>query len=433
MSGPDYEPPLESPIEDDARPSLWNLVLGGIGLVAAAAVLWLLFGQTSPDDEGAEVDSVSATTSPPAVAQVPVSSASTSSPTTQPMNTTSSTAEQPSDIPERLDALLDELVPIGGFSGVVLVAKDDEVMWIRAEGLADVDSETAIHPDSRFNLGSMDKMFTAVGILQLMEKGLLSLDGTVAEYLPNYPNADIGAEITIEHLLTHTSGLVVDVFNEEFGQNPHQYRENKDYLPLFVNEPLQFAPGGQFGYSNAGFIILGLIIEELSGVSYDEYVYEHIFEPSGMFATGAEDVEDDFADLAIGFTTMDIAGNDSGVLIDHRPLMPGRGSAAGGGYSTAGDLHRFRNALLDHRLLSPESLDLLITGRVHVSDQAEYALGFFDRIQAGERVVGHGGGAPGVCSSLAIYPDSGYTVVVLSNSDRDCIAVLELLSTDPPR
>lgn len=429
MSGPDYDTLLESPLDNDPGPSRSDLVLGGILLVAVVAVLWILFGDGSPDDAVEEVATTISTTQP-AIAPVTTSPTSTPSP---PAQSTSSTTEQSPAALEQLAGLLDELTASGDFSGVVLVAKDDEVMWTRAAGLADLDSETAIHTDSRFNLGSMGKMFTAVSILQLMDEGLVSLDGTIADYLPGYPNADVAAEITVEHLLTHTSGIVVDVFNEEFGLNPHQYRENADYLPLFVDEPLQFTPGEQFGYSNAGYIILGLIIEEMTGQSYDDYVREHIFEPSGMLATRAEDVEDDFADLAVGYTTMDIVGNDTGVLSDHRSLMPGRGSAAGGAYSTAGDLHRFRNALFDHQLLNTESLELLLTGRVQIRDHVAYALGFFDEVQSGERVVGHGGGAPGVCSSLSMYPDSGYTVVVLSNTDRDCFAVLDFLAANPPR
>ena len=175
-----------------------------------------------------------------------------------------------------------------------------------------------------------------------------------------------------------------------------------------------------------------MIIEELSGISYDDYVYENVFEPSGMLATGAHDIEDEFEDLAVGYTELDINSNPTGVLSDHRPLMPGHGFAAGGGYSTIGDLHRFSNALLGHRLLSPASTELLMTGQVELGDEAMYAFGFFDRIQSGERVVGHGGGAPGVCSSLSIYPDSGYTVAVLSNSDEDCFAVLDFLRLHPP-
>jgi CubicO group peptidase (beta-lactamase class C family) len=434
MSGPDYETLFKSPLEGESGPSRWGSVMGGLLLGVMFLVgLWFLLGRTSPDNEGGEDSVAASTVSSPEVAQTPSSSTSTSPSTTQPTSTSSPAGEQPSDAVEQLDALLDELVPIEEFSGVVLIAKDDQLVWARAAGLADRDSDTPIQVESRFNLASMNKMFTAVSILQLMEEGLLALDGTFAEYLPDFPNPDVAAKISVEQLLTHTSGIAVDVFAGDFELNPHQYRANADYLALFIDEPLQFSPGEQFAYSNAGFIVLGLIIEELTGMGYDEYVYEHIFEPSGMLATGAHDIEDDFADLAIGYTTLDAAGNETGVLRDHRPLMPGRGTAAGGGYSTAGDLHRFRNALFDYRLLSPESVDMLITGQIELRDQAKYALGFFDRIQSGQRVVGHGGGAPGVCASLSMYPDTGYTAIVLSNTDNDCLAVLDSLKTNPPR
>lgn len=356
------------------------------------------------------------------------SSTTTSPPTTTSVAATTTEGPQATDF---VPAMVDRLIASDSFSGVVLLAKDDEVIWTRQAGLADVVAETPIHAESRFNLGSMNKMFTAVGILQLMKEGLLTLDGTVSQYLPDYPNAEVAETVTIEQLLMHTSGLG-DVFTEEFGTDPHRYRTNQDFLELFVDDPPAFPPGRQWSYSNAGFVVLGLIIEELSGLSYDDYVHDFIFEPSGMLATAAHDVEDEFENLAIGYTELDINSNPTGVLSDHRPLMPGRGFAAGGGYSTVGDLHRFRNALFNHELLSPESTELLITGQIELQDQAMYAFGFFDRIQSGERVVGHGGGAPGVCSSLSMYPDSGYTVVVLSNSDDDCFSVLDYLRLHPP-
>jgi len=426
MSGPDYETLLKSPLDDDPGRPGRAVPLAVVVLVAVFVGLWFIVGSPSPEDDAGAV-----TTTQVASATTSTSAPTTIAPTTtQPPTTTSGL---PVDVVGQISALLDELEPVGGFSGVVLVAHGDEVLLARSVGLANVDPEIPIRDDFRFNLGSMDKMFTAVAILQLMEEGLLSLDGPLAEYLADYPNADVASKITIEQLLTHTSGIAVDVFNEEFSLDPHGYRENSDYLPLFVDEPLAFAPGEEFAYSNAGFIVLGLVVEELTGMSYDAYVREHIFEPSEMMATGAYDVEDESTKLAIGYTTTDINGNDTGVMTDHRYLMPGRGTAAGGGYSTAGDLHRFSNALFEFELLSPDSVELLATGRVEIGEQAEYAFGFFDRVQAGERVVGHGGGAPGVCSSLSIYPETGYTVVVLSNSDHGCMPVLELLAGNPPR
>jgi CubicO group peptidase (beta-lactamase class C family) len=332
---------------------------------------------------------------------------------------------------ERTAAFVDDLALRGQFSGVALIGHGDDVVWELATGAADRVENLPIHMGTKFNLGSMSKMFTAVAVLQLMERDLLTLDGTIAEYFPGYPNEEVAGQVTVEHLLTHTSGLG-DVFTEQFEVDPHRFRTTADYLPLFVDDPLMFVPGERFLYSNAGYVVLGLIIEELSGLGYRDYVRNSIFEPSGMFDTGNYDVEDEVADLAVGYTFLNIRGEPTGVLGPNTSMMPGRGFAAGGGYATAEDLLRFRNALLDGRLLAPESIDLLITGKVDVRDGARYAYGFFDQIDDGQRVVGHTGGAPGVCSFLNIYPETGYTVVVLSNSDDDCLPVLLHMRDHPP-
>lgn len=353
------------------------------------------------------------------------------SPPTATTSTSTSTTLGTQDGVEALAVFVDALMDGGDLSGVVLVADEAEVLYEAAAGWADRETETLISPDTRFNLGSMNKMFTAVAILQLVEQGALRLDGTISAYLPDYPNSEVAEQVTIDQLLTHTSGLG-NVFTEEFGADPHRYRSNADYLPLFADQPLLFPPGEQFTYSNAGYVVLGLVIESLSGQSYDDYVRTHIFEPAGMTATSAFDIDEEVPDLALGYTTQDAAGEETGVLRPNADLMPGRGFAAGGGYSTAGDLLRFRQALYEGRLLSPASVDLLTTGRVEVGPAASYAYGFFDRVQGGRRVVGHGGGAPGVCSSLSMYPETGHTVVILSNSDADCLTVLDYLKEHPP-
>jgi CubicO group peptidase (beta-lactamase class C family) len=435
---------IRSPLDDAPPPGHRRTALrlaAGLLVVIGAVVVVFVIGRGDDPAPGASgtpeaagpVDSAGGSSTSIEVSST-VSTTTTSEPqtttTSEPQTTTSPTSAA-GDAVEELAAFVDELVLLDRFSGVVLIARDDEVVWALAAGQAEREAGIPNRMDTRFNLGSMNKMFTAVAILQLMEEGLLALDGTVAEYLPGYPNEEVAARVTIDHLLTHTSGLG-DVFTEEFGADPHRYRTTEDWVPLFVDEPLLFAPGERFSYSNAGYVVLGLIIEELSGSTYDEYLREHVFEPAAMTATGFPDVEEAAPDLAVGYTTFDIDGNDTGALSVHTALMPGRGFAAGGGYSTAGDLHRFGAALFGDRLLSPESVDLLTTGKVTVRDQAMYAYGFFDRVQAGRRVVGHGGGAPGVCSSLSIYPETGYTAVVLSNSDSDCLAVLEQLAVQPP-
>jgi CubicO group peptidase (beta-lactamase class C family) len=196
-----------------------------------------------------------------------------------------------------------------------------------------------------------------------------------------------------------------------------------------LDDPLLFDPGETFGYSNAGFVVLGLIIEAVSGQDYYDYVRTAIFEPAGMVDTDSYLLEDDVPNLAMGYTTRDINGVATGVLAENAPLMPGRGFAAGGGYSTTEDLFRFRNALLGHRLLTAESTQELITARAEMAPGIEYGYGVIIRDEEGS--IGHTGGAPGICSFLSMYPDTGYTVIVLSNSDEDCLPVLEHLRSNP--
>jgi CubicO group peptidase (beta-lactamase class C family) len=224
---------------------------------------------------------------------------------------------------DELAAFVSHLTEQGRFSGVVLVAEDDIILWEIAAGLADRQANIPNHTETRFNLGSMNKMFTAVAILQLVEDGRLRLESTFGKILPDYPNAAVAKQVTIHHLLTHTSGLG-DVFTDQFAANPNQYRSNQDFLPLFVDEPLLFPPGERFLYSNAGYVVLGLIIEKVSGMSYDAYVRQNIFEPSGMSDTAAFSVDDKVPNRAIGYTTQDFYGNETGLLTDNTALMPGK-------------------------------------------------------------------------------------------------------------
>jgi D-alanyl-D-alanine carboxypeptidase len=317
-----------------------------------------------------------------------------------------------------------------GFSGAMLVAYNEEILWEAAFELADQSQNIPNQTDTLFNLGSMNKMFTAVAIMQLVEQGKLSLENRIGDVLPDYPNTKVAEVVTIHHLLTHTSGLG-DVFTEEFAANPHQYRTNADFLSLFVNEPLLFEPGEEFSYSNAGFVVLGQVIEQVSGLSYYDYIQQNIFDPSGMVNTGSFEVDANVPGLATGYTTRDFFGNNTGILISNTALLPGRGFAAGGGYSTVKDLLHFRNALLGFELLSPESTELLLAGKARMGEYTLYAYGFMDRLVAGERVVGHTGGCPGVCSFLYMYPETGYTIIVLSNVDDGCIPALRYLGDHP--
>ena len=377
------------------------------------------------------------TVTPPPPTDTPVPSTDAPKP---PTPTPEPTATPPAPTPptpasgaiaSQLIDTIEGLGATGQFSGAALLALDGEPVFAKAYGLACRDPEQANQVDTKFDLGSMGKMFTAVAILQLVERGALSLEGRIVDVLPDYPNQEVAEQVTIHHLLTHTAGMG-DCFEGEFFSTPKaQLRTLEGYLPLFVDDPLQFEPGAQWAYSNEGYIVLGLIIEQVTGQSYWDYVGENILEPSGMADTGAYDQDAEVPNRAIGYTMFDAEGNDTGSLAENTPLMPVVGTSAGGSFSTVEDLLRFANALLSYRLLSPESTELLLGCKVEIREGRQYAYGFFDRTIRGQRVVGHGGGAPGVCTMMDIFVDSGYTVIVLSNSDQDCYPVLEFLGQHP--
>ena len=328
---------------------------------------------------------------------------------------------------DEIDKSIERLAANDQLSGAVLIAWQGETVLERAYGLADRDQNIPNRTDTKFNLGSLDKMFTAISILQLAEQGRLSLDDSAADHLPDYANQDVARSVTIHQLLTHTSGMGNYFDSPLYAEIHDQIRSAADYLPLFIDTPLQFEPGERFGYSNSGYIVLGLIIEAVTGLNYYDYVRENIFEPSGMSDTAAYEIDAGTPNLAIGYTYLDEDGMQTDQLSDNLFVLPMRGGPAGGGYSTAPDLNAFANALLSYQLLSQEMTDLLLEGKVELNEDVKYAYGFFDRTVMGHRVVGHGGGFPGICSILAIYPDLGYTTVILTNSDQDCLAVDEII------
>ena len=221
------------------------------------------------------------------------------------------------------------------FSGVVLIDQNGEHRVEKAFGLADRTLGVPIAIDTKFNLGSMNKMFTAVSILQLVEQGRLSVGDRIIDVLPDYPNWEVAAAVTIDQLLTHTAGMG-DVFTGAFFTTPaEQLKTVAGYLPLFVDKPLQFEPGAQYAYSNEGYIVLGLIIEAITGQSYYDYVRERVYLPAGMANTDTFELDSSVPNLAIGYTTQDAEGNQTGELTENTPLMPVKGTPAGGGYSTA--------------------------------------------------------------------------------------------------
>jgi CubicO group peptidase (beta-lactamase class C family) len=327
------------------------------------------------------------------------------------------------EIGKELGAFIDQLAASDSFSGAVLVAKDEKPIFRKAYGTANKDGNVQNQVTTKFNLGSMNKMFTGVAVAQLAEQGKLSFNDTVGKYLPDYPNKAVAAKVTIHQLLTHTSGLG-DFFNEKFSAEQAGFKRVTDYLPVFANDPLAFEPGQRWQYSNAGYIVLGAIIERVTGQTYYDYIRKHIYEPAGMTHTGFYPPVGDLPDSATPYTNLGPKGTGQGPRhATKRDEL--RGGPAGGGYSTVDDLLKFSIALRHHKLLSAQYTDIVTAGKVD-APFGKYGYGFGDVYFNGVHSFGHNGGAPGISTQFDVYPDLGYTVIVLSNYDPP--AMVKVLS-----
>jgi len=298
-------------------------------------------------------------------------------------------------------AQLDSLARADRFSGAVLLAKGDRPLFKAAYGEASHASHAANRADTRFNLGSINKIFTKLAIAQLVEQGKVRLDDTIDRYLPDYPRA-VAAKVTVRHLLGHRGG-VGDIFDQAYDRaDRSKLRRNADWIPLFRDTPLAFEPGTRQAYSNGGYVLLGAIVEQASGEDYFDYVRRHIFQPLGMKDTDYYPAEGT-PNLAGGYTRERLPGVKADVSgwADNTPTRPYRGSATGGGYSTLDDLFRFTQAMRASKLLKRETLG---------SDFREFVAN-----EKGEIGLGIGGGAPGI--NAAIETLGPYTVIVLANLD----------------
>jgi CubicO group peptidase (beta-lactamase class C family) len=277
-------------------------------------------------------------------------------------------------------------------------------------------------------------MFTAVVIAQLAERNLVSFDATIGSVLPTYPTGPAKSQVTVHHLLTMSSGIP-DLFRSpQFWAAVGGMKTFSDFWPYFAHAPLNFEPGTQGEYSNSNFLILGAIIERLHGRPFIEVVEQQIFRPVGMATTGYRSSA--FPNAARGYTwrhpssersgaaeskawypawddpfsESPTGGDDSGDCISCAPM--------GGGFSTADDLARFADALMQGRLLSQEMTRRVLTGYVAASEYAGHdGYGFEMRLVGGVRIAGHRGGFSGIANRVEFYPELGYVLVVLGNSD----------------
>ncbi|GIH02966.1 hypothetical protein Rhe02_10330 [Rhizocola hellebori] len=297
-----------------------------------------------------------------------------------------------------MSSLPDSWAFLGTFSGTVLVARPQEAVLKRAYGLADRARNAPNTVDTKFNIASMGKMFTGVAVAQLTQ----SFGDSAARYVPG-----LAPEITLHHLLTHTSGLA-----EALGP------ELPTVAQIVAQRPVS-KPGSSFAYSNAGFIVLGAVIEKISGMPYAAYVRSHVLEPAGMTATGIEAYRPrDVAGMALGYLP---DGGDSGDRVHVA-------NPSGGAYSTVSDMYSFATALQSGKLLPAPLVEMVTAGKVDANRPGgppmdRYAYGFSDQTVNGIRIVGHNGGTPGYEAQLDIYPQREQVAVLLSNVDRGVMPV----------
>ncbi len=316
------------------------------------------------------------------------------------------------EIVERLKMYMEKVVEADEFSGSVIVAKNGTPLFKKAYGLASKSYLVPNKVDTKFNIASMGKMFTGVAIAQLAQQGKLSFDDPVGKYLSSdWIKPELGDKIQIQHLLTHTSGFGT-YFRKMYTQIKQPFFRNiDDYKILIADETPAFEPGTRWSYSNTGMLLLGVVIEKVTGESYFDYIRDHIYATAGMLNSDAYDKDIPLNNRASGYKKEGVQWRS----IPFTRML--KGGPSGGGLSTIEDLLKFDIALRAYRLLSPEYTEIVLTAKPDINS-THYGYGFF--VSKGDvgRIAEHGGDGTGISSQFKMYLDTGYTVAVLSNYHR---------------
>jgi len=329
---------------------------------------------------------------------------------------------------ETLDHLLHAAAGEKGFSGAVAAQTGDGGLRTLAWGLADRSGERENRYDTKFGIASGCKVFTAVAVLQLVEEGKLTLESTLAECLIEaFPQFD--QTITVHQLLTHTSGVpdyfdeaVMEDFEELWKELPmYMVRNLKDFLPLFRDGSMMFAPGERFHYNNAGYILLGLIVEQVSGMRFTDYVEKKVFNRAGMTDSGYWPFDRLPNNTATGYID-----EEGGTWRTNVYSLPVQGGSDGGAFTTVPDMHKFWDALLGRRLLGEELTARMLTRHAADKDGDGYGYGVWVDMADGRaeriHVMGYD---PGVSFHSAIYPSSGAVFTAVSNKSQGAYPMME--------
>jgi len=336
----------------------------------------------------------------------------------------------------KLDEYVTGLASAQRFSGAVLVARDGKLVLSKGYGMANYEWDIPNTPSTKFRLGSITKQFTSMAIMQLQEKGLLSVNDPITKHLPDYPKTGDG--ITIHHLLTHSSGIPSYTGVPEYQKNMRVAFTTVQMIDGFKDKPLEFTPGEKFKYDNSGYFLLGAIIEKISGQAYDQYLQTHIFDPLGMKDSGYDRPQALLKRRAAGYE-WSAAG-----LRNTEYLDMGQPFAAGSLYSTVEDLYTWDQALYTEKLVKRATLDQIFTPRIDSGQDAKYAYGWTVSTVHKRTMIGHGGGINGFSTFIARFPNERAVVIILRNVLRpggpqalqnDLAAILfgEPLPSEAPR
>jgi CubicO group peptidase (beta-lactamase class C family) len=304
----------------------------------------------------------------------------------------------------RMEQVVQSYVADKQFMGTVMVAQDGKVIFSKGYGFANLEWDVPNSPNTKFRLGSITKQFTAACILLLEERGKLKIDDPVKVYMPDAPAA--WDKVTIFNLLTHTSGLPSFTGFPDYASTEAIATTPEKLVARFRDKPLEFQPGEKWNYSNSGYVLLGYLIEKISGQSYSQFVQDNIFTPLGMKDSGYDSNSAIIVHRASGYAPSDKGLINAGYIDMSIPL------SAGALYSTAEDLLRWERGLFGDKLLSAASLQKMTT-----PFKGDYAFGLAVHQASGHKVIEHGGSIEGFNTQLTYYPDDKLTVVVLSNQN----------------
>lgn len=327
------------------------------------------------------------------------------------------------EIINRLHTCLSLLTQADEFSGAVMFAKNGNPLFSKAVGQANKADEITNRTDTKFNIASVGKVFTGIAIAQLVQQGYLSFDDPLSKYLPvDWLNQEISQKIQIRHLLTHTSGLG-DYFGKLYSQSDKFiFRDLDDYKILLKDQTLDFEPGSKWSYSNTGMLLLGVVIEKITGKSYFDYLRENIFTQANMKNTEGYEKDRPTPNRSIGYlkeySENEIRWKDNTIS---RVV---KGTPSGGCYSTTEDLLNFDTALRTNVLLNKELTRLVLSPKPEINSPF-YGYGFFIENSNIGRIVKHSGDGTGINCQYSSYLDAGYTVIVLSNYGRPAADILD--------